>query len=141
MSLRISSRDEEVATARIAVVDWAWKKGTKDSEVQNEETLSAYHEVLESLKLDRVPQSPYVDGINFLHSRRPFISRSGLVGLAPSCVEVGDEICVILGGHTPYIVSRGSNGVRGLRSETYVHSIMHGEFMESNPQIDIFTLS
>lgn len=72
----------------------------------------------------------YCRRLQLLHSRRPFISQTGLVGLAPSNVEVGDEICLFLRGKTPYIISKKTNGVSTLRGETFVHGIMYGEFWD-----------
>ncbi|KAF2269756.1 hypothetical protein CC78DRAFT_452837 [Lojkania enalia] len=56
-------------------------------------------------------------------------TRKGYVGLVPGAAEVGDEICILYGGATPFILreDRGSTGTYSLVGEAYIHGIMHGE--------------
>ncbi|KAL8369744.1 hypothetical protein RB595_000196 [Gaeumannomyces hyphopodioides] len=67
-----------------------------------------------------------------------FISEKGYFGLAPSTAQVGDQICILAGGQTPYIlhavgeaVLPDSGTVPAFRvaGDAYVHGIMHGEAM------------
>ena len=70
----------------------------------------------------------------------PFYFYSALVGLAPSHVEIGDVICIFLGGLVPYILRREYDEVYSLVGEAYVHGIMYGEYMNRYPKIKTFRL-
>ncbi|KLU91790.1 hypothetical protein MAPG_10738 [Magnaporthiopsis poae ATCC 64411] len=67
-----------------------------------------------------------------------FISEKGYFGFAPSTAQVGDQICILAGGQTPYILRRAGEAVLSdsgtvpafkLVGDSYVHGIMHGEAM------------
>ncbi|GJD03254.1 HET domain-containing protein [Colletotrichum higginsianum] len=84
----------------------------------------------------------YVTAMKNLHGRRPFLSGSGYVGLAPRHVQPGDKVVVFLGGKTPYIVrdSTGAAGYCELVGEAYVHGIMFGEAMTDDCEVREFLL-
>ncbi|KAF2108984.1 hypothetical protein BDV96DRAFT_586328, partial [Lophiotrema nucula] len=82
----------------------------------------------------------YVALIKRLHSRRPFISESGWVGLAPSHGKQGDKIVIFLGGKTAYIVRAREASTYTVIGEAYVHGIMYGEFMTDDVQVELFNL-
>jgi hypothetical protein len=84
--------------------------------------------------------------IGAVAGRRFFISKNGYMGLAPSRAEVGDSVCILFGGQTPFIlrkfpgVSAGSGALKAIQEvfggdgnlylligESYVHGIMDGE--------------
>ncbi|KZL73626.1 heterokaryon incompatibility protein [Colletotrichum tofieldiae] len=67
-----------------------------------------------------------------LHTRRPFLSESGYVGLAPMHVQPGDQIVILLGGKTPYAVRETEAGYYELVGESFVHGAMFGELMTDN---------
>ncbi|KDN64253.1 putative heterokaryon incompatibility protein [Colletotrichum sublineola] len=75
-----------------------------------------------------------------LHSRRPFLSASGYVGLAPMHVRPGDKIVIFLGGKTPYVIRKTDEGFYEMVGESYVHGIMYGEFMTDGVEIREFML-
>lgn len=67
-----------------------------------------------------------------------FISEKGYFGLAPSAAQAGDQVCILAGGQTPYILRRAGEVVlpdSGIApafkvvGDAYVHGIMHGEAM------------
>jgi hypothetical protein len=74
-----------------------------------------------------------------LHSRRPFTSMSGYVGLLPMHAQQGDKVVIFQGGKTPYIL-REKAGVHELIGEAYVHGVMYGEFMTEEVPITEFHL-
>lgn len=80
--------------------------------------------------------------MGYLYFRRPFISGKGFVGLAPESVEVGDIVCVFLGGKLPYILRERADGKFRLIGEAYVHGIMYGEAWEAKepPNLEIFEM-
>jgi hypothetical protein len=70
------------------------------------------------------------------YTRRFFISERGSFGLAPMDARPGDQICVLFGGATPYILRETSEEVlidyaqhtcHSLVGEAYIHSLMQGE--------------
>jgi hypothetical protein len=93
-------------------------------------------------------------------SRRFFVSTKGYVGLAPFHAEVGDLICVLFGGQTPFILRNSSHthpkiqyifGGEGnaylFIGECYVQGIMDGEAYEefkrgdSDAKLETFVLA
>ncbi|KAK6215600.1 heterokaryon incompatibility protein [Colletotrichum tabaci] len=84
----------------------------------------------------------YVTAMKNLHGRRPFLSGSGYVGLAPRHVQPGDKVVIFLGGKTPYTVrdSTGTAGYCELVGEAYVHGIMFGEAMTDDCEVKEFLL-
>jgi len=143
-SPRISPGSEDVETARIAIADFANSGNSNEST----EALTCYRRLVNEFSLTvswtQQDRTKYVEpwynrAMRLLHSRRPFISSAGLVGLAPSYVETGDMICIFLGGNVPYLLRKyGKTYI--LVGEIYVHGIMYGEFMAARPKIERFTL-
>jgi len=110
-----SRGSEDMETSRIAIADF----GCADDPETQRETLACYPRLLNELSMatswvqryETIHVEPwYKRALRLLHSRRPFISNSGLVGLAPSHVQVGDMICIFLGGHVPYLVRKCPQG-------------------------------
>lgn len=82
----------------------------------------------------------FIHAMQNLHTRRPFISKSGYVGLAPMHAQKGDMIVIFLGGKSPYVIRR-TNDTYHLIGEAYVHEIMYGEFMNNKLDVRVFSLS
>jgi hypothetical protein len=69
------------------------------------------------------------------NGRRLFMTNDGHFGIGPQAMEPGDEVAVLFGGITPFIVQsasqrrRESEGHRSYRfvSESYIHGFMKGE--------------
>lgn len=84
-----------------------------------------------------------LDGINklalsiysFTAGRRLFRSKGGYMGIGPSKVQIGDQICVLFGGKTPFILRQKDASLDvpnqsqewELVGDVYVHGIMDGE--------------
>jgi hypothetical protein len=79
----------------------------------------------------------YTERLRLLHSRLPFISKTGLIGIAPKCARPGDIICIFLGGNVPYVIRPVEYKPETylLVGEVYIYSIMNGEFMQGVPKI------
>ncbi|KAI2629960.1 heterokaryon incompatibility protein-domain-containing protein [Hypoxylon sp. NC1633] len=79
----------------------------------------------------------YFKRLRLLHSRRPFISKTGFVGLVPQSTQPGDIVCIFLGGKIPYVIrpAPGESETYVLIGEAFVYGIMTGEFMKSDPQV------
>ncbi|KAF2856513.1 HET-domain-containing protein [Plenodomus tracheiphilus IPT5] len=76
----------------------------------------------------------------FGRERRFFVTEKGYLGLGPDGVGVGDEVFVVVGVGTPFVLRRGGGGDDGCEEykivgEAYVHGIMDGEFMQTRPEI------
>ncbi|KAH8793493.1 heterokaryon incompatibility protein-domain-containing protein [Hyaloscypha finlandica] len=144
----VTSLDLNQVVGRMCIADRICCEGSRmrwrDKNIYKNGYCQCYIDTVSAFEKGSWPtEVTYCQRLRLLHSRRPFISRTGLVGLAPSNVEVGDELCIFLGGKTPYIVSKRIDGVSRLRGETYVHGIMYGEFWAqcANPDIKWIVLS
>jgi Heterokaryon incompatibility protein (HET) len=68
-----------------------------------------------------------------LHDRRVFVTARNRVGLGYNTIDFEDEIAIISGGRTPYVLRREQEDLRrtyGLVTWAYVQGIMHGEALE-----------
>ena len=81
-----------------------------------------------------------VDALQFQHSRRAFITKSGWVGLGPSHMEPGDEVALLYGGKVPYALRKEQNGAHSMVGETFVHGIMYGEFFKTETTTAVYHL-
>ena len=63
--------------------------------------------------------------------RRLFVTNRGYMGLGPWNAEVGDQVCVLLGGKTPFLLRARREQLceYTLVGELYVYGIMEGEGM------------
>ena len=152
-SPRIRFNEQIIDTARIAVLDNGYFAEEAVAGIFAE-NLVEFMEGFQRLKQANVLQdglhSPrttqgkdddwYGQALKRLHSRRPFITLTGFVGLCPSVVEPGDEVCIFFGGKAPYVVRPQQNGTYSLVGEAYVHGIMYGEFLKGNHVTKTFVL-
>ena len=79
-----------------------------------------------------------------LHSWRLFRTRKGFIGLCCNAAQIGDKVCVLLGGEVPFVLRQELDCHRFL-GECYVHGIMDGEAMsalenEDEPSLETFHL-
>ena len=67
--------------------------------------------------------------IDAAFDRRLFASGNKYIGLAPAGTKVGDLVCVLLGGNTPFLLRPNEEQRDRCRlvGEWYVHGLMHGE--------------
>ena len=106
---------------------------------------------IESSKVNQIPPYPEVDEGGFVYSyanilydtaflRRGFVSSKGYLGLGPQYTREGDIMVIIFGADMPYILRKLENGQYMLIGEAYVHGIMDGEFMQTNPEPETFDI-
>lgn len=62
--------------------------------------------------------------------RRLFKTYSKFLGTGPRSLQKGDELWVLAGAPTPFILRSLSNGNYRLVGEAYVYGLMHGEALE-----------
>lgn len=61
--------------------------------------------------------------------RRFFITNQGYLGLGAAQTEVEDQVCVLFGGKTPFMLRKVSGHFK-LIGESYIHGIMDGEVVQ-----------
>ncbi|KAH7170909.1 hypothetical protein EDB81DRAFT_183295 [Dactylonectria macrodidyma] len=93
--------------------------------------LAAQDELTDAERLNS--QSLYTSTADLFHrvsktlpGRAPYLSLKGYLGLGPRDIRVGDEIWLLEGGRTPFLLRPGPTGYH-LVGETYVHGFMRGE--------------
>jgi hypothetical protein len=65
------------------------------------------------------------------------VTEDGYIGLVPDSAEVGDTVCLLYGGRTPYVLRKlGDDGDWRFIGESYIHGLMAGEGM-SRPDIAV----
>lgn len=77
---------------------------------------------------DKEQRSVTITASNTMNRRRLFVSKAGILGLAPWDAAEGDVICVLPGCRFP-VVLRAIEGKYVLIGETYVDGFMEGEAM------------
>ena len=67
-----------------------------------------------------------------LYRQRVFVTEQNRVGLGSNAIDFGDNVAIISGGHTPYVLRKKENVKRtySLVTWTYVQDIMHGEALK-----------
>lgn len=65
-----------------------------------------------------------------VEGRRFGVTSQGYMGLFPQTTQMGDHVCVFLGGYIPFVVRRLVGNKFNLVGECYVHGIMDGEVMD-----------
>ncbi|KAB8263633.1 heterokaryon incompatibility protein-domain-containing protein [Aspergillus pseudonomiae] len=75
--------------------------------------------------------------VHFYRGRLLYRTKRGYIGLGPWSVQAGDEVWVIAGARTPFVLRKSlidnssDTERRSLIGETYVHGIMDGELISS----------
>jgi len=95
---------------------------------------------LEVEKVKKISTIPAVININasFMRAtsgRRMFITSQGYIGLGPEHTRCGDQVAVLLGGSTPFMLREAGSTAAGeaqwsLLGDCYVHGCMDGELVE-----------
>jgi hypothetical protein len=62
--------------------------------------------------------------------RRLFETSRGFMGLGPPGAQVGDQVCLLLGGQVLYVLRDREDGHREFIGECYVHGMMDGQACE-----------
>ncbi|OCK87839.1 uncharacterized protein K441DRAFT_592399 [Cenococcum geophilum 1.58] len=64
-------------------------------------------------------------------SHRLLDTTKGYLGIAPAAAEVGDRVCIFLGGRVLYVIISRENGHYEFTGECYVHGVMDGEAVKN----------
>jgi hypothetical protein len=73
-----------------------------------------------------------------LPGRCLFATSCGYIGLGSRSIQPNDTVCVFQGADVPFILREKTNGRYELIGEAYIHGIMDGQFMKTNPEIRTF---
>ncbi|KIW06975.1 uncharacterized protein PV09_02635 [Verruconis gallopava] len=68
------------------------------------------------------------------------VTSEGRFGWVPAATQIGDKICVLLGGKVPLAISDCGHGHHNLMGEAYVHGIMDGETIGSGLPVEMIEL-
>jgi len=66
----------------------------------------------------------------FSSSRRIFRTHENYLGNGPRSIRPGDQVWILAGTKTPFVLRPQENGKHVLVGDSYVHGIMHGEAFE-----------
>jgi hypothetical protein len=61
--------------------------------------------------------------------RKRLVTTSGMRGIGPGAMEVGDRVCVLYGANMPFLL-RPQEDAYFLIGECYIHDLMHGEAVQ-----------
>lgn len=93
-------------------------------------------------KWREIASRPYLHVMSLISAqRRLFISSRGYYGLGDESLQAGDVVCLLFGGDSPFLSRETDEGRYELVGEAYVHGIMHGGFLVTNPPIERFIFS
>ncbi|KAF2177862.1 HET-domain-containing protein [Zopfia rhizophila CBS 207.26] len=73
--------------------------------------------------------------LKVMPGRKLFLTKTGYLGLGPKEFQLGDIVCIFLGSGTPHAIREATKDKFHLVGELYVHGIMDGEFMKTDPDI------
>jgi len=69
--------------------------------------------------------------ISYSKWRQFCVTSEGRFGWVPDATRVGDKICVLFGGKTPFAIGGCGRGHYNLMGEAYINGIMNGEALDS----------
>lgn len=85
----------------------------------------------DSIQNSDTKRNNYLESLNALKSRMPFLGEKGFLGIGPSNTQKGDLVCVIRGGAFPFILresrSAAESAYHELVGEAFCDGIMDGE--------------
>ena len=131
------------AFAIVAATGYLQQKPTEENSTPGEDMMACFAlhssaprntpDSAETLAHNTKPNSWSVAHVDHILSecmyRRFFITKKGYLGLGPGPMEVGDSVCVLFGGKTPFILRKEEDHFK-LIGESYIHGIMEGEVIQ-----------
>lgn len=134
-----------------SLADQAQRTRSSETEPLDAETLALCAEIralLPELKArESSPEYPFEELFQSqmcaMVGKRPFVTRTGYVGMAPGITEPGDVVVVLFGGQTPFVLRPAAGEPEGffnLLGEAYCDGIMDGEMLQKSETTDAFYL-
>ncbi|KAK1987738.1 heterokaryon incompatibility protein-domain-containing protein [Colletotrichum cereale] len=122
---------------RTPVADRAFAYNWETERASNE-ALSAYR-ALRSGEVSEGVKYANIANIKLLR-RRPFVCSSGLIGLGPIGMALGDSVWAVPGAEVPLVFRSVRTGGFLVVGEAYVHGIMDGELRYLLPKAELQTV-
>jgi hypothetical protein len=85
------------------------------------------------------PCTSYLSMVSMVQ-RPPYITSKGYVGVGALATQPGDIVVLFYGASVPFVLREAEDGQYQLLGDTYVHGIMDGELMRTDPPRRIFQL-
>jgi hypothetical protein len=109
-------------------------RGKLDADIVAD-SYQAYITLIDDIGLDVAEQrrraNPFRIRVAAASNRRFCVTRNEYFGLLPPAAQVGDLICLLLGGDAPVVLRRDeSDGLYSYIGDCYVHGIMYGEALK-----------
>ena len=137
----------EIAASLLSTVDGVLdihcKHFSSQQRIETQNQLAQYHpnasstvieelaKCLESLRVDNDWRRFSISFANAGEFRRFLITKKKSMGIGPQAMQSGDIICILFGGHTPFVLRpRPDSEHCVLIGECYIHGWMHGEAIE-----------
>ncbi|KAK3389583.1 hypothetical protein B0H63DRAFT_537583 [Podospora didyma] len=93
------------------------------------EHISMRGNILEDLQ-SRDMGTKYRARMHEMKDKRPYLTKTGYVGVGPLTIQPGDQVVVFLGAHIPYVLRTKDDKSLFLLGEAYCDGIMDGEIMK-----------
>lgn len=120
-----------------------WKRGVAAFRFESRLSSSEYIGKWQSTPWHRYHKALYHTHAQTACNQRFFVTQKGYIGLGPTGTAVGDEVFLLVGGSSPFILrpDEGSTipqdvpfiKIHKLLGPAYVHGIMDGEAMRDDP--------
>jgi hypothetical protein len=124
------------AYAIVAAAGHLQEKPTKNTSSHGEDMISYFNGLTSVLKATSNTKNGTGWGaahvrqvISKCKYRRFFITEKGYLGLGPGYMELGDQVTILFGGETPFILRKFEDHFK-LIGESYIHGIMEGEVIQ-----------
>ena len=78
--------------------------------------------------------------VNTVHGRVFFTTSRGYMGFGAMGAKVGDQVCILGGGWTPFVL-RNRNTHFEMIGDSYLHGMMQGEMLDlGKPKVERFKI-
>jgi len=89
----------------------------------------------------KILSTPYIYTLKLKAAKRQiFVLSRGYYSFRQDTLRVRDIICILYRGDSPFLVRETGLSYYKLIRESYVHSIMHGEYLTKKPPVEQFTI-
>jgi Heterokaryon incompatibility protein (HET) len=111
--------------------DVEYRKARPEDHLFYLELSSTIDEDMSGKQLTQEYRDMKISATSMLHERTFFITNSGFIGIGASSMRVGDDVYVLCGGRSPFVLRSVDDGHFKLIGDCYVHGIMDGEIFDN----------
>ena len=72
-----------------------------------------------------------------LNKKAFIVTERGFLGMAPKMAREGDAVCILQGGHVPFVARPKGEGYWEFVGKCYVHGIMNGKVVKEAKRKDV----